>query len=188
MGIKREKKKKKFLGAISSRQGFKEYRMCFFLTQRRDYTPYRLSFFFINCITIPTKDSAFENTLLRSLSWFLHSYLGLKPERRRRKKFFFQVEGKSLFSTKSGLGLFCTISAKEAAFENSVLLLNRANKVCTQELGCVCCFHRGTIPISSPSLHSPRAPEHHSRWQKGERIISSPLRGAITSTAKFLIK
>lgn len=142
------------------------------------------------------KDSAFENTLLKSLSWFLHSYLGLKAERGRRKmtlkfeqqKFFFQVKEKRLFSTKSSLELSCTIFAKEAVFENTGLLLNRANKVCTQELGCVYCFHRVTIPISSPSSQSPRAPVHHPRWQKWEWILSSPLCVVITTSAKFLIK
>lgn len=116
--------------------------------------------FFPNCITHPMKKSAFENILLRFLSRLLHRYLGLKPERGRKKKsekqkLFFQLKGKTdwkgwMLPTKSGSLLH------HVCYESSVwkrwFETEQSKQGLSHKLSHVQCFHGVTIPISSPSL------------------------------------
>lgn len=161
----------------------------------------RFSIFFPDDTT-SSYQSAFGNTLLRSLSWILHRCLGLKPDRGRWKvllkfrmqKLFFQVQGKAwlvqenkVLTRKWSLEVFCAVSAGKVQYLKFLFSCWIELTASPTEAEPSSFSYKVTGLISSPSMQSwggNNTPSTPSR----EQTLPSHSYVLIVTTTKLLIK
>lgn len=149
-----------------------------------------LPFFFFLDDTTSSYQSAFGNTLLRSLSWILYRCLGLKPDRRRwegtveieeaeivlsgaRKSWL--VQEKKVLTRKWSLEVFCTESAEKVHYFTLQFSCWRRLTASHTEAEPLSVSYKVTVLFSSHRTQCWGVTTHHPQWLENKQFLPIPV-------------